>query len=178
MQGSFSRRHNDSVELTGRPADVRRSEPFPGRPQLSSGVSRTEPTPNPSESVISSVIARASAALLAAAGLPLLFASDAILPRLVPGFPATAAWLGQLIAAAWLSVALFNWNSKATILGGIYGRPSVNLNLVLYVVSALALLKVADGALVVRAIAAPFVLMAAVYGAVLLRGPFDRPAAS
>jgi hypothetical protein len=115
---------------------------------------------------------------LAAAGIPLLFASDAILPRLVPDFPTTAAWLGQLIAAAWLSVALFNWNSRATILGGIYGRPSVNLNLVLYVVSALALLKVGHSALAVRALAVPFVVMAGVYGAVLLRGPFDRPATS
>lgn len=127
--------------------------------------------------MISSVISRASAALLAAAGLPLLFASDAILTRLVPGFPVTASWLGQLLAAAWLSVALFNWNSRDTVLGGIYGRPSVNLNLVLSVVSALALLKVGAAAPGVRAFAIPFVVMGAVYGAVLLRGPFDRPAA-
>lgn len=126
----------------------------------------------------SSVIARVSAALLSAAGLPLLFASDAILPRLIPGFPVTAGWLGQLTAAAWLSVALFNWNSRETVLGGIYGRPSVNLNLVLYVVSALALLKVSDATAAVRMIAVPFAVMAAVYGAVLFRGPFDRPAAS
>lgn len=125
----------------------------------------------------SSIIARASAALLAAAGLPLLFASDAILPRLIPGFPVTSSWLGQVIAGAWLSVALFNWNSRETVLGGIYGRPSVNLNLVLYVVSALALLKVSEATLALRAIAVPFVVMAAVYGVLLFRGPFDRPAA-
>jgi hypothetical protein len=128
--------------------------------------------------MISSVIARASAALLAAVGLPLLFASDAILPGLVPGLPVTAAWLGQLISAAWLSVALFNWYSRSTILGGIYGRPSVNLNLVLYVVSALALLKVGQGTVLVRGLTALFVVMAALYGVLLLRGPFDRPAAS
>ena len=129
-------------------------------------------------SVTSSVVARASAALLSVAGLPLLFASDAILPRLIPGFPSTAGWLGQLIAAAWLSVALFNWNSRHTVLGGIYGRPSVNLNLVLYVVSALAFFKISDATATVRMIAVPFAAMAAVYGVVLLRGPFDRPAAS
>jgi hypothetical protein len=127
--------------------------------------------------VISSIIARASALLLASAGLILLFASDAVLPALLPGMPASAAWLGQLLAAAWLSVALFNWNSRATVLGGVYGRPVVNLNLVLYLVSALGLLK-ADGATTALRIATvPFVLMALVYGVVLLRGPFDRQAA-
>ncbi len=127
--------------------------------------------------MISSFITRTSAALLAAAGLPLLFASDVLLPRLIPGFPVASSWLGQLIAAAWLSVALFNWNSRETVLGGIYGRPSVNLNLVLYVVSAIALLKVRDATLAVRVIAVPFALMAVVYGVLLFRGPLDRPAA-
>lgn len=124
--------------------------------------------------MISSAIARTSAALLAAAALPLLFAPDAVLPRLAPGFPATAAWLGQLIAAGWLSIALFNWNSRETVLGGVYGRPAVLLNLMLYVVSALALIKVGDATIVVRALTVAFVAMAVVYGLVLLRGPFDR----
>lgn len=127
--------------------------------------------------MISSIIARASALLLGGAGLALLFASDAVLPVLLPGMPASATWLGQLLAAAWLSVALFNWNSRATVLGGIYGRPAVNLNLVLYLVSALGLLKADGAAPVLRIVAVPFVVMALVYGAVLLRGPFDRPAA-
>lgn len=125
--------------------------------------------------MISSVIARASAALLVGAGVPLLFAPDAVLPRLIPGFPIASSWLGQLIAAAWLSVGLFNWNSRETVLGGIYGRPSVNLNVVLYVVSAIALLKVRDATLAVRVMAVPFVVMAIVYGVLLFRGPFDRP---
>jgi hypothetical protein len=128
--------------------------------------------------VISSVIARASAALLAAAGVPLLFASDVVLPRLIPGMPSAGSWLGQLVAAAWLSVALFNWNSRETLLGGIYGRPAVNLNLVLYVVSALALLKAGNAAPALRALALLFAAMAAVYGVLLFRGPLDRPAAN
>lgn len=127
--------------------------------------------------VISSLVTRLSAALLAAGGLPLLFASDVILPRLLPGFPVASSSLGQLVAAAWLSVALFNWNSRDTVLGGIYGRPSVNLNLVLYVISALALVKIGDASAGVRLIAVPFVVMAVVYGVLLVRGPFDRPAA-
>lgn len=124
----------------------------------------------------SSLISRASAVLLAAAGLPLLFAPDVVLPWVLPGFPVASSWLGQLIAAGWLSVALFNWNSRETVLGGIYGRPAVNLNLMLYVVSALAVLKVRDATPVTRGIAVPFLAMAAVYGLLLFRGPLDRPA--
>lgn len=120
----------------------------------------------------SSLLTRTSALLLAAASLPLLFAPDAVLPWMVPGFPAMATWSGQLIAAPWLSVALFNWSTRKTIVGGIYGRPAVNLNLVLYVVSALAILKAPDGTVRARAIAAPFAAMAVAYGIVLMRGPF------
>lgn len=126
-------------------------------------------------SVISTIVASTSAVLLCAAGLPLLFAADVILPRIIPGFPIASSWLGQLLAAGWLSVALFNWNSRHTVLGGIYGRPSVNLNLVVYVVSGLALLKAREATLAVRAIAVPFVAMAVVYGVLLFRGPLDRP---
>jgi hypothetical protein len=124
----------------------------------------------------SSLVSRTSALVLAAAGGALLFASDVLLPSLLPGLPASAAWLGQLVAAAWLSVALFNWNSRETILGGVYGRPAVNLNLVLYVVSALALLKAEDPTPAVRILAVLMALLALVYAALLFRGPFDRPA--
>jgi hypothetical protein len=41
--------------------------------------------------MISTQIARASAALLLLGGLALLFASDVILPRIVPTFPGTGA---------------------------------------------------------------------------------------
>lgn len=115
--------------------------------------------------------------LLAASGLPLLFAPDVVLPWLVPTFPVSASWLGQLIAAGWLSIALHNWNSRATIIGGIYARPLVNLNLVLYVVSALALLKVGDPTLRTRMVSAAWSLLAVAYGVVLLRGPFDTTTA-
>ncbi len=123
--------------------------------------------------MISTTISVISAAVLALAGTALLFASEVLLPLLVPGLPSSAAWLGQMIAAAWLSVALFNWNSRAMILGGIYGRPAVNLNLVLYTVSALALLKANNPTLAIRMVTAPMLIMASVYGVVLFRGPFD-----
>jgi hypothetical protein len=127
--------------------------------------------------MISSVISRVSALLLAATGLAMLFASDTILPQLLPGLLPSASWLGQLIAAGWLSIALFNWNARNTILGGIYGRPAVNLNLMLYLVSALALFKADGRSPAVLMIGVLFGVMAVVYGAALLRGPFDLPGA-
>ena len=61
---------------------------------------------------------------------------------MVPAFPPAAAWLGQLLGAAWLGVAALNWLQRTALLGGIYGRPVVFANTVMYVVSALSLLRV------------------------------------
>ena len=127
--------------------------------------------------MISSLVSRLSAALLLLAGVALLFASDAILPALVPGLPRMAAWLGQLLGAAWLGVAALNWLQRATPLGGIYGRGVVFANLVLYFVSALSLLSALrrpspPGGLWWAVV--PAAAFALVYGALLLRGPFDR----
>ena len=124
--------------------------------------------------MISAVIFRVSASVLVLAGLPLLFASDVLLPQLIPGFPSNAAWVGQLIAAGWLSIALFNWNSRETLLGGIYGRLAVNLNFVLYMISALALVKADGNRAAALSLMIPFSVMAIVYGAAMLRGPFDK----
>jgi hypothetical protein len=133
--------------------------------------------------VISSVLSRVSALLLLLGGLALLFAPDVLLPALVPGFPPAAAWVGQLLAAAWLGVAALNWLQRAAVLGGIYGRPVVLANGALYLVSALSLLRVLLGSVAPRAVwllFAPAALLAAAYLALLLRGPFDplRPSAS
>ena len=126
--------------------------------------------------MISSTISRLSATVLLVSGAAFLFAPDVLLPRLVPGFPPTAAWLGQLLGAAWLGVAALNWLQRNAVLGGIYGRPVVLANLALYFVSALSLLRALVGGV------APVVwwtgcaltaTLAAVYGALLLRGPFD-----
>ena len=127
--------------------------------------------------MISSLVSRVSAALLSLAGLVLLFASDVLLPAVVPGLPPAAAWLGQLLAAAWLGVAALNWLQRAAVLGGIYGRPIVLANLALYFVSALSLLRAlmsAGTSSVLWLALAPSAVLAAVYGALLLRGPFDQ----
>jgi hypothetical protein len=125
--------------------------------------------------MIASLVTRASAAVLLLGGLALLFASDVILPGLVPGFPPAAAWLGQVLGAAWLGLAALNWSHRAAVLGGIFGRPVVFANLVTYVVGALALLKPLQGPATSPAawfLAAPMVALAIAYGALLFRGPF------
>lgn len=63
-----------------------------------------------------------------------------------------------------------------TRLGGIYGRPAVLLNLGVYLVSALSLLKGSPTLPLVRLTAIPFAIFASVYALLLLRGPLDRPA--
>ena len=59
------------------------------------------------------------------------------------GLSPTALWLGQLLGSAWLGVAALNWASRATILGGIYGRPIVLANLAIYFTGVLVMLGVA-----------------------------------
>jgi hypothetical protein len=126
--------------------------------------------------VISSVVSRASASVLLVAGLALLFAADATLSALVPGIPPAGAWLGGLLAAAWLGVAALNWLSRSTLLGGIYGRAIVSANAVLYFVSAATLtsaLRRLSVPGIVWGVAGGMWLFAIVYGALLFRGPFD-----
>lgn len=132
--------------------------------------------------MISSLLARISATFLVLGGVAFLFASDVLLPALVPGFPPAGAWLGQLLGAAWLGVAALNWLQRAAILGGIYGRPIVFANLGLYFVSALSLFRglLGDGApRVLWLLLAVLASLAVSYGLLLFRGPFDelqRPA--
>ena len=134
--------------------------------------------------MISSVLSRVSATVLLLGGLALLFASDALLPALVQGFPPNAAWLGQLLGAAWLGMAALNWLNRSALLGGIYGRPVVFANLAVYSISALSLFRslVGDAASrVLWSIFAITAILAAVYGVLMLRGPFDplhNPAAN
>jgi hypothetical protein len=126
--------------------------------------------------LISTLISRASAVLLALGGLALLFAADGILPHLIRGFPPAGAWLGQSVAAGWLAVALLNWASQPGLLGGIYGRPVVLTNAALYFITATVLIKVVTrpGApMALWLLVVPAALFAGLYGWLLFRGPFE-----
>lgn len=122
---------------------------------------------------VSGTLSIASAFYLGTVGIVLLFASDALVPRLLPGVGRSGAWLGQLLAAAWLGAAMLNWNGRTNVLGGIYGRPQVNLNLMLYLIGGLSLLQAPTTPLVLWMFTVPMGLLALAYAAVFLRGPFD-----
>ena len=115
--------------------------------------------------------------MLLLGGLALLFAPDAILPRLIPAFPAAGAWLGQVLAAGWLAIAALNWLSRSALLGGIYGRPVVLTNAVLYFITAIVLLKIItlrDTSAMLWIVLVVMVLLAGAYGWLLFRGPLER----
>jgi len=123
------------------------------------------------------LVSRVSALLLCIGGLALLFAPDAVLARLKPGFPTGAAWIGQLLGAAWLGLAALNWLSRSAILGGIYGRPVVVANFAVYFISCLAAVRAAERAGFPAAfwvVIVPAGVLAVVYGWLLLRGPTER----
>jgi len=127
--------------------------------------------------VISTQISRVSAVFLAVCGVVLLFASDEILPRLIPAFPASGAWVGQTVAAGWIGVAALNWLSQSALLGGIYGRPLVATNATLYFITATVLLKVVargDAHVAVWLLFVPVVILASIYVWLLFRGPIER----
>lgn len=126
--------------------------------------------------MISGLISRVSAGVLFLAGTVLLFASDTVLPRLVAGMQPAATWPGELIGAGWLALAALNWLSRGTVLGGIYGRPIVIANVALYFITAMILLRVAverGGPGGLWLIGGATLVLAAVYGWLLLRGPAD-----
>lgn len=123
----------------------------------------------------STQVTRASALLLALVGAALLFAPVEVLSRTVPDVPPSAAWLGQLLGAAWLGLATMNWLARFTMVGGIYGRAIVSANAAAYFVSAMVMLSAGrrlgfSTSMLVIAIVA--LVMAAVYGYLLFRGPF------
>ena len=81
-----------------------------------------------------------SMAVLGASGIVALFAPEVFLgaismANVVPHWPV------QLLAAAWLALAIFNWTTRGFTLGGIYGRPVVLTNFTFYFVAALSSLR-------------------------------------
>ena len=126
---------------------------------------------------LSSIVSRASALFLAAMGLALLFASDNILPQLVQGSSPGLELIGQLLGGAWLGVAALNWLSKSVLIGGIYSRPVVSANVLLYFVAAMSLIKplMRGGLPVAVSIAfVPIAAFAIAYLWLLFRGPYQR----
>jgi hypothetical protein len=118
-----------------------------------------------------------SAAVLGACGIVGLFAPEVLLSAISMAF-VTPHWPVQLLAAAWLGLAMFNWMTRSFGLGGIYGRPVVMTNFTHYFVAAAATVRPAlaggrPGPLVVLVV---FGLFAAAYAYLLFaRGPAAGP---
>jgi len=82
-----------------------------------------------------------SAAVLGALGIAASFAPQELL-GLLGAPPATAAVLSvQLLGAAWLALAMLDWMSRGSVIGGIYGRPLVVTNLTCFAISTIVVAK-------------------------------------
>ena len=126
---------------------------------------------------ISSVASHTSALILGAGGVALLSTPRTVVAAIGAADSTGTDLMAQLLGAAWLGLAALNWLQRRTIIGGIYLRPLVFANTMHYLVAALVLLKAPDrrGSLLVLVATITIGLLAIVYAALLMRGPFDRP---
>jgi hypothetical protein len=53
----------------------------------------------------------------------------------------TPHWPVQILAAAFLALAMFNWMTRGFTMGGIYGRPVLMTNFTFYFVAALSTVR-------------------------------------
>jgi hypothetical protein len=126
--------------------------------------------------MISTRVSRASAFVQLAAGGALLFASGELLPRAIADFPAGAAWVGQMLGAAWLGFAALNWIGRSALLGGIYNRGVVLANAGLYFITSMVMLKPVMRGPTAPATWALFgiaLIFTVIYGWLLYRGPVE-----
>jgi hypothetical protein len=86
----------------------------------------------------------ASALFLFALGVPCMFAPDVVLAHLTGSTSPAAETLVQLTGALYAGFGALNWMSKASLMGGIYGRPVALGNLLHFLAGGLALLKAAS----------------------------------
>ena len=82
-----------------------------------------------------------SAAFLAVLGVGFTFLPQELLAHVGAQPEWIPVLLIQLLGALCLGVASLNWMSRASLIGGIYGRPVSMTNFFTFAVGALALLK-------------------------------------
>ena len=110
-----------------------------------------------------------STAVLALCGAVGLFAPEVLLSAIGMAF-VTPHWPVQLLAAAWLGLAMLNWSTRGFTIGGILGRPIILANFTHFFVAALSTVRPVlaggrPGPLVVLVV---FGLFAAAYGYLLV----------
>lgn len=116
-------------------------------------------------------LAGISAVLLGVSGLGLLFAASEVTGAFGAAEGPLPGVIGQLLGAAWLSLAAVTWLTRGTPQGGIYGRPIVMANTSVYFISALVCARAAGSTPSLWIPAAVTALMALAYGRLLFGGP-------
>ena len=84
----------------------------------------------------------ASAVFLGIIGVGLTFMPEEISRYLTSDINQTSLLTLQILGAAYLGFAMLNWMTKNNLIGGIYGKPLIIGNLVHFLVSVLALIKI------------------------------------
>ena len=82
-----------------------------------------------------------SAMILAMIGISLIFLPNEILDYLELSVSETLQLLMQIIGSLYFALAILNWMSKGSLIGGIYGRPIAMANLTHFVIAGFALIK-------------------------------------
>ena len=81
-----------------------------------------------------------STAFFGACGIVGLFAPE-VLMGAISMANVTPHWPVQILAAAFLALAMFNWMTRGFTMGGIYGRPVLMTNFMFYFVAALSTVR-------------------------------------
>ena len=109
-----------------------------------------------------------SMAILGVCGVVGLLAPEVLLSAISMAF-VTPHWPVQLLASAWLGLAMLNWSTRGFTLGGILGRPVVLANFAHYFVAAMSTVRpfLAGGRPGPTVVLVVFGLLAVAYGYLL-----------
>ena len=119
-----------------------------------------------------------SAMILALIGISLIFLPNEILDYLELSVSETLQLLMQIIGSLYFALAILNWMSKGSLIGGIYNRPIAMANLTHFVIAGLALIKgiLANPSLsyVIWSIAIIYSIFAIFFGIVAFKHPVSE----
>ena len=116
--------------------------------------------------------------ILALIGISLILLPNEILDYFELSVSETLQLLMQIIGSLYFALAILNWMSKESLIGGIYGRPIAMANLTHFVIAGLALIKgiLANPSLsyVIWSIAIIYSIFAIFFGIVAFRHPISE----
>ena len=119
-----------------------------------------------------------STIILALIGISLIFLPNEILDYLQLSVSETLQLLMQIIGSLYFALAILNWMSKGSLIGGIYNRPIAMANLTHFVIAGLALIKgiLANPSLsyVIWSIAIIYSIFAILFGIVAFKHPVSE----